>query len=312
MRHGICAAIVLLIAGPALACPGILPISRTDYLVYDVATGAVRPATAGERYGHPLWAATEMTGYFLGVSPPEGVLDWGDIAGPAAVGGFSFAQYTNSWESSGDLYAIIAIYAEENGWNSTGRVLTAAYVINNIPAPSCPPNEYWGYIWYIDLYTPFVLDGSDLDDDGLVDFGYSFHLSVRTPGAVHGPAIATFDPNMAPGADEWYDFFREGNYVETCSLGPFHQIYWAMYAPSCPNRGDSGRYCSADIDGSFDCIVGLTDLAQLLAHYGLTTGATFLQGDIDPYDEWSPGDGDVDLADLTELLSQYGDDCNWP
>ena len=312
MRHRFLVALMVLIAGPALACPGILPISRTDYLVYDVATGAVRPATAGERYGHPLWAATEMTGYFLGVSPPEGVLDWGDIAGPAAVGGFSFAQYTNSQAADGHLSALIAIYTEENGWNSTGRVYVIGYVIDNIPGSTHPPNEYSGHIWGVDVYTPLALDGNDLDGDGLVDWGYFQFFSVTTPGAVHGPAIATFDPNMAPGADEWYDLFRDGNYVETCSLGPFHQLYWAMFAPSCPNRGDSGRYCSADIDGSFDCIVSLADLAVLLAHYGMTAGATPLMGDVDPYDAYFPGDGDVDLADLAELLMQYGDDCDWP
>jgi len=74
----------------------------------------------------------------------------------------------------------------------------------------------------------------------------------------------------------------------------------------CPNPGGSGNYCTADIDGSGDCVVDLADLAQLLSHYGITSGATPEQGDIDPPD----GDGDVDLGDLAALLSQYGDDCN--
>jgi hypothetical protein len=75
----------------------------------------------------------------------------------------------------------------------------------------------------------------------------------------------------------------------------------------CPNPGDSGNYCTADIDGSGDCIVALNDLAQLLANYGITTGATPDQGDIDPPPD---GDGDVDIGDLAALLAQYGDDCN--
>ena len=74
----------------------------------------------------------------------------------------------------------------------------------------------------------------------------------------------------------------------------------------CPNPGASGNYCAGDIDGSGDCIVGLADLAQLLANYGVTSGATPGQGDIDP----PGGDGDVDLGDLAALLAQYGDDCN--
>jgi hypothetical protein len=74
----------------------------------------------------------------------------------------------------------------------------------------------------------------------------------------------------------------------------------------CPNPGVSGSYCDADIDGSGDCVVGLADLAQLLGKYGVNSGATHEDGDLEP----AGGDGDVDLADLAELLGQYGDDCN--
>jgi hypothetical protein len=57
----------------------------------------------------------------------------------------------------------------------------------------------------------------------------------------------------------------------------------------------------ADLDGDGD--VDLADLAQLLGYYGTPSGATYEQGDLD-------GDGDVDLADLAELLGNYGQwDC---
>jgi hypothetical protein len=52
-----------------------------------------------------------------------------------------------------------------------------------------------------------------------------------------------------------------------------------------------------DLDGDGD--VDLTDLAQLLGHYGTTSGATYADGDLD-------FDGDVDLSDLAELLGAYG------
>jgi hypothetical protein len=74
----------------------------------------------------------------------------------------------------------------------------------------------------------------------------------------------------------------------------------------CLNGGDSGNHCTADIDGSGDCLVNLADLAQLLGHYGMSAGATHEEGDIEPLG----GDGDVDLGDLAALLGQYGDDCN--
>jgi T5SS/PEP-CTERM-associated repeat protein len=52
-----------------------------------------------------------------------------------------------------------------------------------------------------------------------------------------------------------------------------------------------------DLDGDGD--VDLGDLTELLAHYGMTQGATYEDGDLD-------GDGDVDLSDLTNLLANYG------
>ncbi len=74
----------------------------------------------------------------------------------------------------------------------------------------------------------------------------------------------------------------------------------------CPDPGNSGTYCQADIDGSGDCLVNLADLAQLLANYGLSGGASHSDGDVEP----PGGDGDVDLSDLAVLLAQYGDNCN--
>lgn len=58
-----------------------------------------------------------------------------------------------------------------------------------------------------------------------------------------------------------------------------------------------GGPAPGDLDRDGD--VDLSDLAQLLANYDVTSGATYTDGDLD-------GDGDVDLADLAALLSVYG------
>ncbi len=58
--------------------------------------------------------------------------------------------------------------------------------------------------------------------------------------------------------------------------------------------------CAGDLDGDQD--VDLADLSQLLANYGTTGGAYYEDGDLD-------GDGDVDLADLSALLAVYGSAC---
>jgi hypothetical protein len=60
------------------------------------------------------------------------------------------------------------------------------------------------------------------------------------------------------------------------------------------------RLLSGDLD--FDGDVDLADLAQLLGHYGTTSGASWEEGDID-------GDADVDLSDLAALLGEYGETC---
>ena len=58
-----------------------------------------------------------------------------------------------------------------------------------------------------------------------------------------------------------------------------------------------GATVVGDVDGDGD--VDLTDLSQLLSNYGMTSGATWEDGDMD-------GDGDVDLTDLSMLLANYG------
>ncbi len=335
-----------LLAAPALAGSEILPIDGVGYLNYNIATGKVTPVDQQTRdVGAPVWeVAYSYVNYFWSAEPSLGdaSIEWGDLSIGQGIGGFGYSQFTNSQATSGDLYAIFLFYEEENGRDSSAtRVFTQGYVLANIPGSTHPVDEYWGYNWAVDVSgTQFVLDGSDMDGDGLGDWGYFMFLSGQDAGCLHGPGLAgLIDPNnlppMAPGVEDVFDYFQDATYnagqaanwtidpnaltgfVDTYWFGgapanPFAQWHFTLYAPICPNRGDAGRYCEADIDGSYDCLVGLADLAKLLGNYGMTTGATLLDGDVDPYDVWFPGDGDVDLSDLAELLSQYGDDCNWP
>jgi hypothetical protein len=102
-------------------------------------------------------------------------------------------------------------------------------------------------------------------------------------------------------AEDWFD----GQGYRPRS-GDVAFVLYGTTAGGCPRPGNSGKGCTADIAGD-DCVVGLADLGQLLAHYGMITGAVHDDGDIEP----PGGDGDVDLSDLNELLSQYGDDCSY-
>lgn len=58
--------------------------------------------------------------------------------------------------------------------------------------------------------------------------------------------------------------------------------------------------CPGDLNR--DGEVSLADLTQLLANFGTTSGATAEQGDMD-------ADGDVDIADLAAFLSRFGAGC---
>jgi len=68
----------------------------------------------------------------------------------------------------------------------------------------------------------------------------------------------------------------------------------------CANAFSDPPACPGDLDADDD--IDLSDLAELLANYGMPCSASYFHGDLDD-------DGDVDLADLAELLGRYGDDC---
>lgn len=66
------------------------------------------------------------------------------------------------------------------------------------------------------------------------------------------------------------------------------------------NGGGPRSSCPGDVNLSGG--VDISDLAQLLAHFGMTSGAIWTDGDMD-------GDGDVDLQDLAILLANFGAIC---
>lgn len=90
------------------------------------------------------------------------------------------------------------------------------------------------------------------------------------------------------------------------AMNNFRQGVLSTYNYSSPDgRSDTHYICTgwltADLDSDND--VDLSDLAELLSNYGETSGMTYFDGDLD-------GDEDVDLSDLAELLAAYGTDCN--
>ena len=319
---------VCLLIPSSFASPDVRPITgMSGTLSYDAFTGVITPVDLRtRRMGFVIWEANQTNGSFLALSEEVLGLDWGDVADDVPVGGLGFYETTNSQAVDGDNSLILVIYGSDDGWNSQTRQILAGYFVDNIPGSTHPSNEFWGYHFLIQLREPFLLSGADLDGDDLLDFSYVYYpYTIRTPGAVMGPAISgTIDPNVVPpggpGIVNAYDLFGRPDfendpnlhatpYIGTYLLGgdPFAQFYWEMFSPSCPNATSANRFCSADLN--YDCLVNLQDLAECLA--GFSEPGSLIC-DCYPPDELYPGDGIVNVADLAELLSEYGYDCRGP
>jgi hypothetical protein len=148
---------------------------------------------------------------------------------------------------------------------------------------------------------------TDADGDGLGDVE---ELEFETE-----PGIADSDDDGASDGDELWFFqgdprdplkvFGEDQYCWGTSPEELTDYWVAARIVSETEQSPISNsvhiyFCLGDLDGDGD--IDLADLAQLLSNYGTTGGAAYEDGDLD-------GDGDVDLADLAGLLAVYGTTC---
>lgn len=211
-------ATIVLIAGPVLGDTGLVPLRGLRYAVYDAATGELTPTSTPARSGNAVWSATQATPWYLSTfGDGWTVLDWGDIAGPQEIGTFSFA-YGTDVVLPDRLDVIILFYADEDGWNSVDRTYLAGFRIPDLPGRDANPAPAWGG-WIVtvalDPNPVFTIDGADLDDDGLMDFGYTYWFDgISNPDSQTGPVLVS-DPNVipspAPGIENGFDAFSDPN-----------------------------------------------------------------------------------------------------
>lgn len=118
------------------------------------------------------------------------------------------------------------------------------------------------------------------------------------------PEIQVFDRDAVlvgsidmPGSPFDVDLSRDGSTLVAGGK--------AVHANEMGRGADAYAYevydpCIGDLN--HDGVVDLSDLAALLANFGVTSGMTYEDGDID-------SDGDVDLGDLAALLANFGVTC---
>lgn len=147
----------------------------------------------------------------------------------------------------------------------------------------------------------WVEQGRMLPSDGETYDYYAQTVGISGNKAVIGAMDWDYDdggvPGRVVGAMYVFEYLADCNsngMLDICDIadGTLHDDDLDGVPDECE--------CWGDLDGDSD--IDLTDLAQLLSNYGMTSGAVYEDGDLD-------GDGDVDLSDLATLLSVYGTSC---
>jgi hypothetical protein len=181
----------------------------------------------------------------------------------------------------------------------------------------------------VEGWTPDPNDPNDICPNVAVEdpnsqlTGFEFAIPLSLLGVGQGDSVCLFA--IVSSSDGWFsnqllppgqtetEFCNIGNGSGGTVLRDFTAVSGNQYAcytivadQTCPNPGSSGKFCSADIEGN-NCVVNLSDLAELLGAYGTCPGEGGYNPDADLTDD---GDPCIGLSDLAELLGQYNDDCN--
>ena len=291
----------------------------------------------GEMHTHGLmWQGGAVTN--LGNIAPRGLNDAGTVVGYVSVmeTGFGWVDHAALWQA-GTLFDLGTlgghfsyVYAVDNTDRAVGMSLTAN--------DTTPKAALWQTgVWH-DLGT---LGGNksqayDINDAGAVvgvadtaaGMPHAFLFTIDAGGNVtsrtdlgalggdNSCAYAVNADGVVVGSSNDRAFRWEGGTLtDLNTLLPSGSDWELRQAWAINERGDmagAGLHfgqprayllkppCPGDFNG--DGVIDLSDLAQLLGHYGMTSGAQYQDGDFD-------GDGDVDLSDLAALLSVYGMPC---
>ncbi len=161
-------------------------------------------------------------------------------------------------------------------------------------------------VWFVSTF--IIPDAYGLNENNPPQDGDGIYTALAQPGEVvyatpEGTLITTFQFDVLAETD--------GTPVEILAAAGDPEGRTRVFSGDGPNIEVTGTLsgatvagflivCPGDLDA--DNLIGLSDLAILLSHYGMEIGAGPLDGDMDC-------DGDVDLADLALLLAVYNTSC---
>jgi hypothetical protein len=338
---------------PATAAP-------MKHLYVNAATGEVIATDAGPRGDDPfpVWElgpgpCPDSNGSLIVADDPDDPdrfglihLDWGDVEPGTTIALAQLPVYSEypDADADGDGFADgvpgfgvrLAFFSGENGVAGGGSpVELGAVTLTDLPGNTSPGSGIQGYLLTIDLAgvgSPqgVPLGSTDVDNDGLADFGYSVeylhpptddqpprktYLEVAAPAGQavpDGQGGWTIIPDPAPNAQgttdaiDVYrrDAFGDPEYVETIggrfSCDPQDPGSYAQIAITLLGEAQSG--CPADLfPPGGDGVLNFFDLS---AYLGLFNAQ-------DPAADFFPvaGDGLFNFFDIAEYLSQFQQGC---
>jgi hypothetical protein len=278
-------------------------VSGTHQVGYYVAS------SAGYIFHALLWSGTPDSRVDLNPSTATSSFAYG-VFGTQQVGS------ARSWEEADSAVLWYGTAASWVGLNPAGASSSFAFATSGThqvgSATFGDNNALHAGLWsgtaasWVDLHPAGATSSEAYSVSGAYQAGYANFGASQTASLWSGTAASWEDLSLAL-TGSWSNTVAQSVWIDGATLyvaGSGHNntrnrdeaLLWSRPLPCAP-------LCVGDINVNGS--VGLDDLAILLAHFGVSSGATCSEGDTHP----PGGDGAVDLSDLTTLLAQFGQTC---
>jgi hypothetical protein len=307
------------------------------YVYVNAATGEVVKTTGASRFTELYWQNDDIAGscnFFYGMDRPTrdtvssgrvkfgaAVVHWGDVAAGSFTDGYDVAYASNigcDTLGSGVVgFNMVNVFIDDYDGDldpgGTGATGIVGFVLESINGGDCTlgTSLFAGWIYTVDLEgtgNEVTFGATDLDGDGLHDFGYSysFEQGQAEPKGVVGPFLVRpaslgglGDATGCPDGFDWFNFPDFTDYVGAfwfgggdCSIPqPYGSFLLNMY-------GTEGGGTCDPIDYNEDGIIDFGDYLEFLNRFDAQDPSADLNHD-----------GIIDFGDYLEFLNLF-DACS--